>query len=227
MGWDDNNAGVGIWADFNDDKDFADPGEMLSDITWNDQNNTPGATGVINGVNGSRPSTTRDLVFTVPVDAAASFAIRIRSTDFGATMTQASAGGDQIDGETEDFLIRTTQVDPPSSNFVMPDSAFVGTVVNFKNSNPSYLSLTWTIDGNTYTVTNPTHMFAIPGTYDVKLVNEDCLGKDSTTKKIKVVAPTLPPASDFVSDKSVYEIFETIQFTDMSTNGPTFCSYII
>ena len=102
LGWDDDNAGVGIWADFNDDKDFADAGEMLSDITWNDRGNTPGATGVINRINGTRPGTTRSLTFTVPSYAASSFVIRIRSTDFGATMTQASAGGNQIDGETED-----------------------------------------------------------------------------------------------------------------------------
>ena len=71
-GWDDATASLGVWADFNDDKDFSDPGEWLSDASWTN--------GVVNGINGVRPSGTRSLTFSVPGDAASSFVIRIRSS---------------------------------------------------------------------------------------------------------------------------------------------------
>ena len=217
-GWDDATASVGVWADFNDDKDFSDPGEWLSDASWTN--------GVVNGINGVRPSGTRSLTFSVPGDAASSFVIRIRSSDYDF-IGQGSAGGGLVDGETEDFFIKTIVLGSPSADFLMPDSAYVGTPVSFINSNSSALTHTWTIDGTTYNTTDVTHVFATAGTYDVKLVSANCKNEESTiTKSIKIVTPTAPPVSDFIADKSVYEIFETVQLTDLSTNGPTYWNWV-
>ena len=218
MGDDDGTASFGIWADFNDDKDFNDDGESLTQaVSWRDA--------VPNGTRGVRPTATRNLTFTVPCDAAASFVLRLRSADYNAL---TSAGGRATDGETEDFYIDIAPLTNPLPNFVMPDSAFVGTPVRFINANSfqGYLSHDWTIDTFKYTSANVTHVFDVNGNYNVKLVSTNCLGSDSIAKNIKIITPQAPPVSDFVADKSVYEIFESVQLTDLSNNGATYWNWM-
>ncbi|MFT4827213.1 MAG: PKD repeat protein, partial [Paracoccaceae bacterium] len=108
-------------------------------------------------------------------------------------------------GETEDYTVDL--VNPStglSSDFLVPSTAYTGTIIQFTNSNQvGYISHNWTVDGTPYTTTNAQHIFATAGTYSVKLVSENCLGKDSTTKTVTVINPTAPPVSNFISNKNV------------------------
>ena len=204
---------LGAWIDFNSDKDFSDEGEFITPLSW-----------YIN------PNSTRSVTFTVPCGSSTNTTrLRLRSDyRYGRLYSSADHSKQLNYGETEDYTFDYVSPTTTTSNFIMPDSAYVGTPVNFTNKNQSgYVSHNWTIDTFKYNSTNTTHVFKVGGKFNAKLVSENCNGIDSTTKSIKIITPTAPPASDFVADKSVYEIFETIHLTDLSTNGPTYWNWML
>lgn len=201
---------MNVWIDFNRDGDFTDAGEMLGTGTQGS-----GASGL-----------TRQFPFTVPCNAVAG-STRMRVIVVEGTPTNPCLT--YTWGETEDYTV--TILSPSgglSSNFLAPDSVFVNTPGSFVNSNQTgYISHTWTIDGTTYNTTNASHKFTTTGTYDVKLVSENCLGKDSTTKQVRVVAPTTTPIANFVANQNVVEMFETFKLYDLSTNGPVYWDWFL
>jgi len=156
------------------------------------------------------------------------------TSNFGVAMVLREGGppaacGTFTWGETKDFTVAINNpVTGLSSDFFVPNNAYVGTAASFINSNQTgYISHVWTIDGTTYNSTNATHVFSTAGTFDVKSVSENCLGVDSTSKTVTIITPTAPPVADFVSDKNVVEIFESVQLIDLSTNGATFWSWFL
>ncbi|MFT5347971.1 MAG: hypothetical protein ACI9M3_001006, partial [Bacteroidia bacterium] len=196
------------WIDFNRDGDFTDAGEMLS-------------TGNGSGVN--------VINFTVPCSiGTGATRMRVIVNESGATLTNPCLNN-YLWGETEDYTVNLlAPAGGLSSNFFVADTSFVGTPVNFVNSNQTgYIAHNWTIDGTPATTTNVTRVFSATGTYTAKLVSENCLGKDSTTKTFVIVTPTAPPVANFVSDKNVVEIFETFSLVDLSSNGPTYWDWSI
>lgn len=202
---------IGAWIDYNGDKDFADNGEFI-----------------IQNARTIPHNGTTTFKFTVPCGGTSgTVRLRLRS-DYQYSFIGSGSHSSLFNyGETEDFACDYVSPATTTSNFNMPDSAYIGTPVMFKNSNQSgYISHNWTMDGTSYTSTNVTHVFNTSGTFDVKLVSLNCNGIDSTTKQIKIIKPTAPPVSDFVADKSIYEIFETVQLTDLSTNGATYWDWM-
>jgi len=203
------------WIDFNGDGDWTDAGEML-------------------GTGTSYVTTTGTVVsynFTVPCNAkSGNTKMRVIVVEGGQATNPCLA---YTWGETEDYTV--TILSPSgglSSNFFAPTTAYVGTPVTFTNSNQSgYISQNWTVtDGATvtpYTSINVTHVFATSGTKTIKLVSENCLGKDSTTKTVTIIAPTAPPVANFVADKNIVEIFEQPRLIDLSTNGPTYWDWML
>ena len=203
------------WIDFNGDGDWTDAGEML-------------------GTGTSYVTTTGTVVsynFTVPCNAkSGNTKMRVIVVEGGQATNPCLA---YTWGETEDYTV--TILSPSgglSSNFFAPTTAYVGTPVIFTNSNQSgYISQNWTVtDGATvtpYTSINVTHVFATSGTKTIKLVSENCLGKDSTTKTVTIIAPTAPPVANFVADKNIVEIFEQPRLIDLSTNGPTYWDWML
>jgi len=70
-------------------------------------------------------------------------------------------------------------------------------------------------DGNTSTQQNPTHTYAVPGSYLVCLTATNACGTDSACSSLTVSCPA--PVSDFTQVNTNL----VVQFTDQSTNGPT------
>ena len=203
---------VGVWIDFNDNGNFGDKSDFVSPANWS-----------------VRHRATRSFNFTVPCGGTTgTVRMRLRcNLDIYRDMNANAHSNQFFYGETEDYECDYVSPSSTVAKFIAPDSAFVGTPVNFTNSNQAgYISHKWSLDGVTYSSTNATHVFATGGNYDVKLVSANCNGVDSATKSIKIITPTAPPASDFIADKSVYEIFETIELTDLSSNGPTYWNWM-
>ena len=203
---------VGVWIDYNDNGNFGDKGDFVSPANWSVRHNA-----------------TRSFTFTVPCGGTTgTVRMRLRcNLDIYRDMNANAHTNRLFYGEAEDYECDYVSPATTDAKFIAPDSAFVGTPVNFTNGNQSgYISHKWSLNGASYSSTNATHVFATGGKYDVKLVSENCNGVDSTTKSIKIITPTAPPASDFIADKSVYEIFETIELTDLSSNGPTYWNWM-
>ncbi|MFT6744153.1 MAG: hypothetical protein ACJAR8_000703, partial [Bacteroidia bacterium] len=116
------------WIDYNRDGDFADPGEMLSSGNGSGVN-------VIN--------------FTVPCSiGTGATRMRVIVNESGATLTNPCLNN-YLWGETEDYTVNLlAPAGGLSSDFFVADTSYVGTPVNFVNSNQSgYIAHDWTIDG--------------------------------------------------------------------------------
>ena len=194
----------GVWIDMNRDNDFTDAGDFFVNIPY---------TG-----SGS-------VTFTLPCTANAGVTrMRIRSQYWNnGPWAKGQSCASVNYGETEDYTMTLASSSGLSSDFFVADTSFVGTPVTFVNSNQTgYISHEWTINGNSYSTTDVTEVFGTVGLYTAKLVSTNCLGKDSTTKTFRIIAPTAPPVANFVSTKNVVEIFELFDMVDLSTNGATF-----
>ncbi|MBR9860583.1 hypothetical protein GYB22_07490, partial [bacterium] len=198
------------WIDYNHDGDFDDAGETLGSWAQN------GSTGYVH-----------DLDFEVPCGITpGKTRLRVVVKESGAT---GAPCGTYTWGETEDY---TVDLQSPtgsiSANFFLPDTAFVGTIVNLVNSvSGGYLN-EWDINNNgsvDYTTENAQHIFSSTGTYSVRLKVANCAGVDSAVKSIVIVSPTAPPVADFVATKNKVELFDVFQLIDLSTNGATYWSW--
>ncbi|MCB9245266.1 MAG: DUF5011 domain-containing protein [Flavobacteriales bacterium] len=223
------NANVGIWIDLNRDGDFNDADEFLG-------NNVVTCRQTTDPTGGGTHAALTTLNFSLPCGAKGSgpSVIRIRSS-IGLSGTYAwqranacnrGAGYPQYYGETEDFAVQLESPTSLAAGFFVPDTAFVGTRVLFKNDNQTgYVRHDWDInaDGSyEYSSTDADHKFNTVGTKCVQLRSENCLGVDSITKCFAVVDPPGPPTPDFVADKNVIELYNSFRLTDLSNNGPTY-----
>lgn len=216
------SAQVGAFIDFNNDKDFSDAGEYLG--SW---------TAPISGTN--TPGTLAGRSFSIPCNITPG-ATRIRivmnyqyETMSSAYGCSSCSGGRANYGETEDYSINLVLPTSVSANFIAPSSAFVKTVVKFINSNQKgYTEHAWDVnnDGSweqkgviaDYSTNSSTWPTA--GTKCVKLRSTNCLGKDSVVKCLSIVAPTVIPTADFISSRTILEVYEGIQLFDLSSDGP-------
>ena len=131
-------------------------------------------------------------------------------------------------GEVEDYTVELKSSSTITADFFMPDTAYVGTIVNLVNGSPGGYINDWDIGNNgivNYTSENVEHIFNSTGTYDIKLKVVNCAGADSIVKSIVIVNPTAPPVADFVSTKNTMGLNEQFRLIDLSTNGPTYWSW--
>ncbi|HYG16842.1 MAG TPA: immunoglobulin-like domain-containing protein, partial [Bacteroidia bacterium] len=121
-------------------------------------------------------------------------------------------------------------VNPTVASFDIPDTAFVSTPINFKNtSSGSGLLFFWDFDtpnyepddNFAYNKVNPVKTYSFPGTYNVLLESTNCLGKDTVIKPIVIINPTSAPVPDFTASLNKFGAGETIQLFDQSAQGPT------
>ncbi|MDG6256707.1 MAG: PKD domain-containing protein [Methanomicrobiaceae archaeon] len=98
--------------------------------------------------------------------------------------------------------------------------------VQFSDTSPAVAD-TWSWgfgDGATSTEQNPTHVYAIPGSYSVYLHIEDEGGERYGEIKngyITVTEPPAPPQTEFSADTTAGEAPLTVSFTDLSGGSPT------
>jgi PKD repeat protein len=72
---------------------------------------------------------------------------------------------------------------PPQVSFTTASTQVCGSDVAFTDATGSGISWKWSFgDGSFSTVQNPTHTYAASGTYTVKLVVQNCAGRDSLTQ---------------------------------------------
>ena len=208
---------IAVWVDLNRDNDFGDAGEFLS-TGWSDL--SPGVTNLQSrtttvACNGISAGVTR---------------MRIRSEyQYGTALSAGSSCTTINYGETEDYTMNIATSTSIAAGFYMPSQAYVGTPVKMTNNNQSgYIGHQWDVDdngSNEYTSTDATHIFATAGTNCVRLKSQNCLGRDSILKCINIVNPTSKPVVDFASNTNETERFGTVNFLDLSTNGPTYWSW--
>ncbi len=217
------NQFVGVWVDVNGNQNFGDAGEFLGNVRTN-----PGA-----GL--SNPGTLGELTVTLPCGGfSGTTRLRLRSdrqNQYAANAHSLEGGATGFGyGETEDYTITMTNPSSISSNFSIPDTAFIGTRVTAINGSSGNFRTDWTFieGGSEYTDRreNGRHVFTSTGRHQIKLVNENCFGADSSTRSIVIIQPPGPPTVDFVASHTVVDLFDEVGLTDLSSNGPTYWNWM-
>jgi len=222
-GYNSSPVYIYCWIDLDRDGNFSSKEFVSTGWASMSSSNLP-------GVGGSLTTNT----FTVPCGVSAGTSrMRLISSyyyTFGAgTSCPGGSGSNYYYGETEDYTISLANPTSLAAGFYMPSSAFVGTPVKMTNNNQTgYIAHQWDIgdDGSIeYKTTNATHIFNTAGTNCVRLKSQNCLGRDSVLKCINIINPTAKPVVDFASNTNEVERFGTVNFIDLSLNGPTYWSW--
>jgi PKD repeat protein len=193
-----------IWIDLNVDGDFNDAGELVFS-----------ADGQKSEVTGTFSVPNTDVTTTMRI-----------SMKYASAPTSCEIFAN---GEVEDYtvIIGAPVPEPPTADFSADQTAiFEGETVSFTDqslNNPTAWS--WTFNGGTpatSTAQNPSVTYAVAGTYTVALTvtNEEGSDTKTVTDYITVTVPPAPVA-DFTADNTLISIGGSVQFTDMSENGPT------
>ncbi len=109
---------------------------------------------------------------------------------------QTVSGVTVTDGST---VVQNIALNPaaPQVNFATAATAICGGTTQFTDLTGSTTAWHWSFgDGNVSTQQNPTHTYTASGTYTIKLVAENCAGRDSLTRTnyITVTIPDTPTA---------------------------------
>lgn len=214
-------AYYGAFIDFNNDKDFLDPGEYLG--TWQDANNGK-----------FKVSQLQSFDVNIPCNAKTG-ATRLRivcnyngypmNASYGCT----SCSGAPFFGETLDININLLSPKPFVTDFTVPTTLYVKRPYNFVSENKgNHFNHYWDLNadgsieqkGNSFTYTNPKLIWNQPGQKCIKLKTSTCLSSDSISKCFNVVIPPSIPSADFIADKVNPKLYDAITLYDISTYGP-------
>lgn len=111
----------------------------------------------------------------------------------------------------------TVTCPPPTGGFTYN---VTGTSVTFTNTSVLGSFYSWTFgDGNTSVSQNPSHTYASGGTYTVTLIVSNVCGADTIVQQVNVSCPV--PVSTFTWSATGFNV----NFTDMTTNSPTFWNW--
>ena len=118
----------------------------------------------------------------------------------------------------------TTPYPKPSAAFTGPDTAYTGgSPAHFDASDPNATNWSWDFDGDGKTDASSQHAkynYATKGTYKVRLITGRCSQTDTSYQTVVVIDPSAAPIVDFSADMVRAATTDTVQFTDMSKNGP-------
>jgi gliding motility-associated-like protein len=159
-----------------------------------------------------------------------SFGDGTTSTDLNPTKTYNAAGTYTVrliaTNETgcKDTLTKTNYIRVGSvrTNFTIPASICVNSTLNITNNTTPVTALSsWAFgDGTASTVFSPSKIYAEPGTYTIKLVNDFGACRDSITKNILV--KNVPVAEFSANPLSTCDTILNVQFQNQSTNANSF-----
>jgi PKD repeat protein len=124
----------------------------------------------------------------------------------------------------------TGTVPPVAAFTAAPLSGSAPLTVTFTNQTVTAAptALFWDFgDGSNSTDQNPLHTYTTGGTFTVNLTATNAGGQDSEEKTgyITVTAPAAEPVTDFTATPTTGDIPLPVQFTDTSTNTPTWWSW--
>jgi PKD repeat protein len=145
---------------------------------------------------------------------------------YTVALTVSTTAGDNTATKTSYVLVSTPPTPPTGAFTGTPTTGFVPLTVNFTDqSTPGTATITswsWTFgDGGTSTAQNPSHIYSVPGIYDVSLTATNSVGPGTTTKTGYVTASVVPvpPTAAFSGTPTSGDAPLTVQFTDESTAG--------
>ncbi len=149
--------------------------------------------------------------------------------------TPLSAPGPNDSG----FAIRWTIAPPtfnkPVAGFISPDTVYSGYKINYINaSQGNKLTYAWDINGDGIfgtdqpgffdsTTANPSQIYINTGTQTVikkiRLITRNCRGVDTFSKDIVILPVAQLPVPDFMVDKTLVFVKDTLRFFDKSSLG--------
>ncbi|MFN5224786.1 MAG: PKD domain-containing protein [Bacteroidota bacterium] len=120
-----------------------------------------------------------------------------------------------------DSLVTVSATGPAASFNLMADSSCAPTIVTFQDGSFGAQSWFWTFgNGNQSALQNPTHVYNVPGTYDITLVVTDSSGCTDTLTQTDAVQIT-GTYSHFTSTDPTGCAPWTVAFSDSSVNAST------
>ncbi|HYC27364.1 MAG TPA: PKD domain-containing protein, partial [Chitinophagaceae bacterium] len=159
--------------------------------------------------NGNTPSYTNGNAFTVNYATANQYTVQLITVSDRGCFSQPST--------------QTVRISPlPAADFTLPSGICMpGGAANFTNnttvSDNSTLSYTWNFgDGNTSTQTNPSHLYAANGSYNVTLTATSSFGCTSQVTKLMNGFSDKPVANFTVAPAQLCQGTNSV-FTDAST----------
>lgn len=109
---------------------------------------------------------------------------------------------------------------PPAAAFTYVSN---GLDVVFSNISSDATGYLWNFgDSQTSTSPAPAHLYTDAGAYTVTLIAENGCGTDTFTQIIVIEPLGMAPVTDFVADKMVVCVGDTVHFTSLTANGNSF-----
>jgi PKD repeat protein len=138
---------------------------------------------------------------------------------YTVNVTATNVGGSNLSASQTITVTRSG----PTASFI--ENVTIGTAplaIQFTDtSTNSPTSWYWVFgDGSTSPVQNATHIFSVPGTYQVNLTAFNAGGESTSSLQMITVTRSGPTAS-FIENTTTGVSPLTVQFTDTSTNSPT------
>jgi len=140
---------------------------------------------------------------------------------YTVSLTASGPSGDDLKVENDYVVV---QFPPPSAGFTgTPLSGVAPLTVNFTDSSLGVITgRSWSFgDSGTANGTNPSHVYAEPGTYAVSLTVTGPGGTDVQTNNNYVTVLEPPPAANFTGTPSAGVAPLTVDFTDFSVGNIT------
>ncbi|MBI3872224.1 MAG: PKD domain-containing protein [candidate division Zixibacteria bacterium] len=125
------------------------------------------------------------------------------------------------------FTLTSGPVAPVAEFVGSPTSGCAPLTVNFTDqSTGSPTSWSWTFgDGGTSTLQNPSYAYAAAGSYTVALTATNAQGSSTNTKTNYITVSAVAPTADFSGTPTSGVAPLAVNFTDLSTGGPTSWSW--
>jgi PKD repeat protein len=110
---------------------------------------------------------------------------------------------------------------PPVANFTVPDTVTVNTTTCIDNLSQNAASINWYVDGVNRGSSDPLkYTPTATGNHTISLAVSNTKGSDSISKQVYVKQQRTPVAN-FTASQNIVDPTTTIQFKDLSKNGPT------